>query len=294
MTRKPNRFQLALVAFALAPALGIALAAQAAPETAMAATPADSGALDQAIAGAWRNPNNVARDKYRHPKETLSFFGVKPNQTVVEITPGSGWYTEILAPLLRDHGHYIAIVDDPASVKAEDHNEADNADTMLRVKLASQGGMYALAMVREIDYPKAPVLGPPNSADVVLTFRNVHNWVMDGTQATMFKAFFTVLKPGGVLGVTDHRANPGPATDGNKGYVTEQQVIDYATAAGFVLDGRSEINANPKDTKDYPKGVWTLPPTLQLKEQDKSKYLAIGESDRMTLRFVKPGVGAKR
>jgi len=117
---------------------------------------------------------------------------------------------------------------------------------------------------------------------------------MAGTQAAMFKAFFTVLKPGGVLGLTDHRAKPGPATDGKMGYVTEQQVIDYATAAGFVLDGRSEINANPKDTKDYPKGVWTLPPTLQLGDQDKDKYQAIGESDRMTLRFVKPRAGAKR
>jgi predicted methyltransferase len=298
MNRKPSRLPLTLVALALVPAFVAAFAVQAATQPTSAplpaTSPADSSALDQAIAGAWRNPNNVARDKYRHPKETLSFIGVKPNQTVIEITPGSGWYTEILAPLVRDHGRYIGIVDDPASVKAGDHDEADEMDTKLRVKLAGQPTLYALAQVREIDYPAKPVLGPPHSADVVLTFRNVHNWVMGGTQAAMFKAFFDVLKPGGVLGVTDHRANPGPATDGKQGYVTEQQVIDYATAAGFVLDGKSEINANPKDTRDYPKGVWTLPPTLQLGEQDKARYLAIGESDRMTLRFVKPGVGAKR
>jgi predicted methyltransferase len=121
-----------------------------------------------------------------------------------------------------------------------------------------------------------------------LTFRNVHNWVMDNRQAAMFKAIYTVLKPGGVLGLTDHRANPGPATDGQKGYLTEQQVIDYATAAGFKLDAKSDVNANPRDTKDYPKGVWTLPPTLTMGDTDKAKYLAIGESDRMTLRFVKP------
>jgi predicted methyltransferase len=262
--------------------------AQPAPQPIpMVASTTDTAALDRAIAGPWRNPNNVARDKYRHPKETLSFFGVKANQTVIEITPGAGWYTEILAPMLHDHGHYVGIVNDPASVKAEARAETNDLNTRLEAKLAMHPDQYILTQLREID-PAMPVLGPPNSVDVVLTFRNVHNWVMDGNQAAMFKAMFIVLKPGGVLGVTDHRANPGPATDGKKGYLSEQQVIDYATAAGFVLDAKSEINANPKDTKDYPKGVWTLPPTLTLGEVDKAKYLAIGESDRMTLRFSKP------
>ncbi|HEY2344838.1 MAG TPA: methyltransferase [Xanthomonadaceae bacterium] len=249
--------------------------------------PADSSALDAAIAGSWRNPKNTARDKYRHPRETLQFFGVRPNQSVIEITPGTGWYTEILAPMLHDHGHYFGILEDPASVKADARAETGDRNNQFEAKLALRPDLYVLTQVREID-PAAPVLGPANSADLVLTFRNVHNWVMDGRQAAMFKAIFTALKPGGVLGLTDHRANPGAATDGKKGYLTEQQVIDYATAAGFVLDGRSEINANPKDTKDWPKGVWTLPPTLTLGEVGKDKYLAIGESDRMTLRFVKP------
>ncbi len=288
MIRKTSRIRPALAAFALVAALAATCTAHADPQTMPEASPtADSAALDQAVAGAWRNPNNVARDKYRHPKETLAFFGVMPNQTVIEITPGGGWYTEILAPLLHDHGHYIGILNDPASVKADASKQTEELNTKLETKIAMHPDQYVLTQLRHID-PAAPVLGAPNSVDVVLTFRNVHNWVMDGTQAAMFQAFFTVLKPGGVLGVTDHRSNPGAATDGMKGYLTEQQVIDYATAAGFKLDARSEINANPKDTKDYSKGVWTLPPTLTMGELDKAKYLAIGESDRMTLRFVKP------
>ena len=294
MTHRTSTFQLALVALAMVPALALAFAEAAAqPAISIAPASTDSAAIDRAIAGPWRNPNNTARDKYRHPKETLAFFGVMASQTVIEITPGAGWYTEILAPLLHDKGHYIGIVDDPASVKADARDETEDLNTKLEAKLAMHNELYALAKLREID-PAAPLLGPPGSADVVLTFRNVHNWVMDGSQAIMFKAFFAVLKPGGVLGVTDHRANPGPPTDGKAGYLTEQQVIDYATAAGFVLEAKSDINANPKDTKDYPKGVWTLPPTLRLGEQDKTKYLAIGESDRMTLRFVKPRAGAKK
>ncbi|HEV2608417.1 MAG TPA: methyltransferase [Xanthomonadaceae bacterium] len=282
------RLASALATCVIASTFALAVNAQPAPQAMpMASSTADTAALDRAIAGPWRNPNNVARDKYRHPRETLSFFGVKANQTVIEITPGAGWYTEILAPMLHDHGHYYGIVNDPASVKADQRAETEDLNTRLEAKLAMHPDQYVLTQLREID-PAVPVLGPPNSVDVVLTFRNVHNWVMDGNQAAMFKAMFSVLRPGGVLGVTDHRANPGPATDGKKGYLTEQQVTDYASAAGFVLDAKSEINANPKDTKDYPKGVWTLPPTLTLGEVDKTKYLAIGESDRMTLRFVKP------
>jgi predicted methyltransferase len=283
-----------LFALALAPLFAIAFPAHADTQasTDMFAPIVDTSAIARAVAGPWRNPNNVARDKYRHPVETLAFFGVRPDQTVIEITPGAGWFTEILAPLLHDHGHYIGILDDPASVKPDARRETEEQNDRLQVKLAMHQNEYVLTQIRQID-PANAVLGAPGSADVVLTFRNVHNWVMDGYQAAMFKACFNVLKPGGVLGVTDHRANPGPATDGSHGYLTEQQVIDYATAAGFVLDGKSEINANPKDTKDYPHGVWTLPPTLSQGAVDRDKYLSIGESDRMTLRFVKPG-GAKR
>ena len=284
----------AKAATAAAPTAVPATSAAAPAKPATAAT-VEATPYDTAIAGDWRKPANIARDKYRHPKETLAFFGVRPDQTLIEITPGGGWYTEILAPLERDHGHYIAIVPDPAFVtdagaKDEDARQIATLDGLHN----AHPEVYAKAEMRKIELFGKPVFGPPGSADVVLTFRTVHNWVMGGTQAAMFKGFFDVLKPGGVLGVTDHRAKAGPATDGKMGYLTEQQVIDYATAAGFVLDAKSEINANPKDSKDYPDGVWTLPPTLQLGEKDKAKYLQIGESDRMTLKFVKPSIEARR
>ncbi|MFL6592766.1 MAG: class I SAM-dependent methyltransferase [Luteimonas sp.] len=247
------------------------------------ATQAEDTSLDAAIAGPWRSPADAARDQYRHPRQTLDFFGVRADQTVIEITPGGGWYAQILAPYLSDRGHYVAALAKPDRPEGE----AAGDKQALATKFAADPTHFGRATTVEFD-PKAPGFGPPASADVVLTFRNVHNWVMSGTQAAMFRGFFDVLKPGGVLGVTDHRANAGAATDGGQGYVTEQQVIDYATAAGFVLDGRSDINANPRDRKDYPKGVWTLPPTFALGDTDRATYLAIGESDRMTLRFRKP------
>ncbi len=240
--------------------------------------------LDQVLAGSWRSAANRVRDVYRHPKATLQFFGVRPDQTVIEITPGGGWYSEILAPLLHDNGHYIAAVPAP---RAE--AEARRADDALRRKFAADAVRYGHAQVIEFD-PRAPVFGPPGSADRVLTFRNVHNWVMADTAPAMFKAFHAVLRPGGVLGVVDHRAaaDAALATVKSSGYLPTRYVVKLATDAGFVLEHASEINANPSDTKDYPKGVWTLPPTLALGQQDRAKYLAIGESDRMTLRFVKP------
>jgi predicted methyltransferase len=263
----------------------VAVSAKAAAP-AMAATTAT---LNSVIAGKWRDPKNAARDIYRHPIETLAFFGVGLDQTLIEITPGGGWYSELLAPLLNDRGHYIAAVAKPRN----SDGETAQGKTALATKFAADSAHYGHAKTIEFD-PKAPNFGATNSVDTVLTFRNVHNWVMDGAQAAMFRAFFDVLKPGGVLGVTDHRANPGPATDGKQGYLTEKQVIDYATAAGFVLDAKSEINANPKDTRDYPHGVWTLPPTLSQGNHGIGTYLAIGESDRMTLRFVKPKIEPKK
>ena len=245
-------------------------------------------ALDDAIAGRWRDPKNAARDVYRHPKETLSFFHVRGDLTVIEITPSPGWYAEILAPYLRDSGQYVAAVIDPAS-QTEDKARAYYAKNrdVLAQKFAADPAHYDRARIVGFD-PKNPVFGPASSADVVLTFRNVHNWRMAGTAPAMFKGFFDVLKPGGVLGVVEHRAK-GDVADGDRsGYVGQQQVIAMAQAAGFVLDGSSEINANPRDTKDYPGGVWTLPPTNQHDAKDDAKYRAIGESDRMTLRFVKP------
>ena len=244
--------------------------------------------LDSVLAGSWRSQANRARDAYRHPKATLQFFGVRPDRTVIEITPGGGWYAEILAPLLHDYGHYIAAEKMPAA-----DSEARSDDSALRRKFAADAAHYGNARIVQFD-PKAPVFGAPASADLVLTFRNVHNWVEAGTAPAMFKAFFAVLKPGGVLGVVDHRAGDGASLEAVKrsGYLPTSYVVKLATEAGFTLDESSEINANPKDTKDYPKGVWTLPPTLTLGEQDRAKYLAIGESDRMTLRFVKPVVPA--
>ena len=242
-----------------------------------------AGQLDAVLAGSWRSEHNKARDVYRHPKATLQFFGLQPDKTVIEITPGGGWYTEILAPLLRDNGHYIAAVS--GGNGGEDKQDAD----ALRAKFKADPNQYDKAAIVVFN-PKAPVFGPPGSADMVLTFRNVHNWTMAGNAEAMFKAFYAVLKTGGTLGVVDHRAAPGAALDKNSGYLPTDYVIKLATDAGFKLDGQSEINANPKDTKNYPKGVWTLPPTLTLGDKDRDKYLAIGESDRMTLRFVKTGV----
>jgi predicted methyltransferase len=233
--------------------------------------------LDRVLAGNWRAPENKARDVYRHPRETLQFFGVRPDLTVIEITPGGGWYSEVLAPLLKDNGHYIAAVTPGKGAE------------FLRKKFTDDAAEYGNARLVSFD-PKAPSFGPAGSADLLLTFRNVHNWVSADTTPQMFKGFFEVLKPGGVLGVVEHRAAAGKdvAASRSSGYMPIGFVIKAATDAGFKLVGQSEINANPKDTKDYPKGVWTLPPTLELGDQDKAKYQAIGESDRMTLRFVKP------
>ena len=241
--------------------------------------------LGAVIAGSWRSDANKARDSYRHPQQTLEFFGVKPGDTLIEITPGGGWYAEILAPLMKGTGTYIA-----ASAKPnKPDGEAATDKNALQVKFAGNAVEYGEAKTIEFD-PKAPVFGAAGSADTVLTFRNVHNWVMADTAPVMFKAFFEVLKPGGTLGVADHRAEAGATLDKVKGtgYLPQDYVIKLATDAGFKLVAQSEINANPKDTKDYAKGVWTLPPTLTLGDQDKDKYLAIGESDRMTLKFQKP------
>jgi len=247
----------------------------------------DVGAL---LKGDWRAPENVARDRYRHPAQTLAFFGIKPTMTVIEIWPSAGWYSEILAPYLRDQGHYIAAVNDPA--KAGDDNLRETAarqNQTLRAKFAARPDVYGHPQLIEFT-SFAPDLGPPGSADAVVTFRNVHNWVMAGTEAQMFEAFFEVLKPGGILGVVDHRAAESAPLEQvkNTGYLPEQYVIALALKAGFQLEARSEINANPKDLKNYPKGVWTLPPSLREGDADRDKYLKIGESDRMTLRFVKP------
>lgn len=262
-----------------------AIAQDASPaSSASASSSALTGAQYQAVLGGhWRDQKNRDRDQYRHPEKTLQFFGLKPTDTVIEITPGGGWYTQILAPLLKAKGHYIAAVGEP------DNGEESASAKALKSMFAANPQQYGNATVRTFN-GKQPVFGPPGSADKVLTFRNVHNWTNGGTAAKMFKAFYTVLKPGGVLGVVDHRAAKGSslAKVEQSGYLPTDSVVMLAKNAGFELEGSSEINANHKDNRDHPKGVWTLPPSYALGDKDKAKYQAIGESDRMTLRFVKP------
>ncbi|MCQ8116432.1 class I SAM-dependent methyltransferase [Methylomonas rosea] len=245
--------------------------------------------LEAAVAGEWRDPANAARDKWRHPAQTLEFFAVNPRQTVIEITPGYGWYAEILAPFLRESGHYVAAVINPDSaVKDSAKNYYAKQFNALDRKLQAAPGLYGNPQIRLFD-EATPTFGEPGSADVVLTFRNVHNWREADTVALMFRGFFDVLKPGGTLGLVEHRANSDVADDDFSGYIGQNQLIAWAGAAGFVLQAASEINANPADSKDQEGGVWRLPPAFSLGSKDRDKYAAIGESDRMTLRFIKPG-----
>ncbi len=241
---------------------------------------AESSSIDKIMAGEHRSEANRARDVYRHPKETLTFFGVKADSTVMEVYPGGGWYTEILAPYLRDGGRYVAAF--PA--------QSTQGLKRFQDKLAAKPALYDKAKIVPLGAPVALDIRPEGGADFVLTFRNVHNWLDDDNVDVFMKSFFDALKPGGVLGVVEHRAKPGTKIKQSidTGYMTEEFVIKHALMAGFKLDAKSEINANPKDTKDYKEGVWTLPPVLAEKDKDREKYLAIGESDRMTLRFVKP------
>lgn len=238
-----------------------------------------AASLRAAVDSTSRNPKDVARDKYRHPIRTLTFFGIKPDMTVVEIWPGGGWYTDILAPYLHDHGKLYEAI------------QSGENEAVYKKKLAGDAARFGKVTVTELNPPNKMEIAPPGSADMVLTFRNVHNWMRRGYAEQVFKAMYAALKPGGILGVVEHRADPKKPQDPKaaSGYVREDYVINLAEHAGFKLAGRSRINSNPNDTKDYPKGVWTLPPTLRMGDTDKAKYLAIGESDRMTLKFVKPG-----
>jgi predicted methyltransferase len=255
--------------------LAAALLASSLAGAAQAADKGDDAQLRAAIAGSHRSSTNAARDNWRHPYETLTFFGIKPNMTVAELMPEGGWYTEILAPYLRQDGKLISA--GPISKKLLESNPAVY-DKIVRAPFDPSKAIYNFA--------------PPNSVDMVLTFRNVHNFVELGDDKVkdMFKALYTSLKPGGVLGVTDHRLPESVPQDAKatSGYVHESYVIKMAESAGFKLAGKSEINANPKDKADHKGGVWALPPTLTNRDQDRDKYQAIGESDRMTLKFVKP------
>ena len=247
----------------------------------------ESSAFDSVIAGDWRTPEFAERDRYRNPAETLAFFGLQPDHTVIEITPGGGWYAEVLAPYVRERGQYIAAVVDPEALPEERRDYPTRSLAGLEERFAGAPDQFDRTGMVRYD-PANPSLGEAGSADMVVTFRNVHNWMGSGQAEGMFQAFFEVLKPGGVLGVTDHRAADGMAEYDNTGYVGQDRMIALAESAGFRLDASSEINANPRDTKDHPNGVWTLPPTNRHEEADADRYAEIGESDRMTLRFVKP------
>jgi predicted methyltransferase len=267
-----------LVAAAL---LLLVAAPAAAPLLAKTAGTAAEAAIAKAVADPRRKPENSVRDRYRHPVETLSFFGVGPDSTVVEIWPSGGWYAEILGPLLRDHGHYIAAAQPEGKYRIA-------TETLL----ASDPARFGRPVITSFAAGKPSAIAPAGTADTVLTFRNVHNMMMtgDGAAEQAFRDFYAALKPGGVLGVVEHRLpeDKDSALEKTSGYVKKSTVMKLAEAAGFRLAGESEINANPKDTHDWPKGVWTLPPTLTNGAVDRDKYIAIGESDRMTLKFVKP------
>lgn len=237
------------------------------------AADAKDAALAKAVAGAHRTDSFVERDKYRKPQEELEFFGIKPDMTVVEISPGGGYWTEILAPYLKDKGTFYTAV----SARQADawQKELDaNPAVYGNVKVSEMGGEIA----------------PAGSADMVLTFRNIHNWMARGNVDEVFADFYKALKPGGILGIEEHRASDKAPQDPKaaNGYVRQDYAVQLAEKAGFKFIGSSEILANPKDTKDWPKGVWTLPPTLALGEQDRAKYQSIGEADNFVLKFQKP------
>ena len=267
----------------IGPLAALALIAGFSPAPAQTLDPALKAAID----APQRAEKNVVRDKYRHPAEALSFFGVKPDSTVVEILPGAGGYwTEILAPYLKDKGHYIAANGEAASTSEE--VQKDNAG--FQAKFVAAPELYGKIEVSEFAAGKHAIAAP-GSADFVLTFRNLHNWMARGEAPAALKAFYDALKPGGVLGIEDHRGNPDLPQDplAKSGYVRQDVAIQLIEAAGFKFVAASEANANPKDTKDYSVGVWALPPTYRLKDVDRAKYADIGESDRFTLKFVKPG-----
>lgn len=243
--------------------------------------------IQQIMVGDHRSSKNIARNQYRHPDQTLEFFGLTPNMTVVEVWPGAGWYSEILAPTLKEQGHYYAagfsLVAERTPVWRKMYQIKFNE------KLKQSPNLYDETIVTDLSIPERPDIAPEGSADLVLTFRNVHNWMKGEYAQEVFDSMYKALKPGGTLGVVEHRAKPGTSIQAmiESGYVTEEHVIKLAEKSGFKLDSKSEINANPADSTQHPKGVWTLPPTLRLEEKDQKKYLEIGESDRMTLKFIK-------
>ncbi len=285
----------ALLTVAAVLALGCATSPSPAEPAASAATSrvevvpfaSPEEALAAGLNGDHRKKGNAARNAHRHPAETLAFFGLQPNMTVVELWPGGGWYSEVLGPVLRDQGTLVLANFDPGG---KNGRGARN----LLARAQKRPDMFGTPLTAVLDPPSHTRLGGAGSADMVVTFRSSHNWTSRGVLEPVFAGAFEVLKPGGVFGVVQHRAPEGadPKISAKSGYVPEAHIIATAEKVGFELDARSEINANPKDTKDHPKGVWTLPPTLNMGDEQRDHWLSIGESDRMTLRFVKPGGAA--
>mgnify|MGYP000373529701 FL=1 len=242
--------------------------------------------LTQWAEGEHHSESNRVRNESRNPVETLDFFGLAANMTVIEILPSRGWYTEIMAPYLRDHGKYYAAHFSPNASASYMPPNLRNFEE----KITAEPDLYGKITVRHLNPPNEVAIAPAESADMALTFRNVHNWIMAGQEHEYFATFYKALKPGGVLGVVEHRAKPDAGMDvmRTSGYVTESYVKEVAAAAGFEFAGNSELNANPKDPTVHPEGVWTLPPNYRMGDVDRDKYMTIGESDRMTLKFVKP------
>ncbi len=253
--------------------------------------------IEQAMFGEHRSQADMDRNRYRHPVGTLTFLGLKEGMTVMEIWPGQGWYTEVLAPVMRHHGQFIVAgydVDIPDQPEYRYRLQRDLMD-----KFSASAGVYDQVAISAFSPPESASLGEAESMDLILTFRNTHGWISTGIAEMVFSEFARVLKPGGILGLVQHRADKDtdPKVSAKTGYVSEQAVIDLARGAGLYLEARSEVNANPADSKDHEGGVWALPPVLTrcagLEEEDeitacREKYQAIGESDRMTLRFRKP------
>lgn len=253
--------------------------------------------IEQAMLGDHRSEENRDRNKYRHPVGTLTFLGLEDGMTVMEITPGGGWYTEILAPVMRHHGQFIAASYD-IDIEGQPEYRYGQHEALLEMFKANPE-LYDQVAIVPFSPPESSNLGEAGSVDMILTFRNTHGWIGSGIAQANFNEFARVLKPGGILGVVQHRAdaNADPEAIAETGYVTEAQVVELARNAGLYLEARSEVNANPKDDHDHEFGVWTLPPGMRAcrdiedeaeKAACQEPWLEIGESDRMTLRFRKP------
>lgn len=269
------------------------LSAGGAPAQA-ATSPEVHQALESAAHGSWRSAKNVARDKYRHPVETLEFFGIQPDMRVIEILPGGGWYTDILAPFLKDHGTLIEAEPPVVGTTGFSHNGA----IRFNQKLASNPAVFGKVELTPFESPDYVSLGAPNTADMVVTFRNVHDMVFENVHGegsdtdlqNFLRSAYSVLKPGGVLGIEEHRADPNMPLDQafKLSRVNQNYLIHEAEMAGFKLGGTSEVNANPKD--DRKSDVFFFPPALSPDSGNTAKYAALGEADNMVVKFVKPSV----